>query len=312
MCSLYLFSFSVLTGMIFTPEASIPMGLILPFIYVLVGIIGAFGLVEVGETILDPFGDDPEDYALLHFVEVTVCASHEAIEIERCGPRVRERETFYESKELNAANAIVRRMIKTYRWKKLLKLAEAQEELDRAKEEQKEAKLKRTRVEFLKQKTFASQFKKGIGNVAHEHVEAPNESCLVTPPSDNSAKIAADGAKRSNLPKRQRRKSHAVKSEHPGRMVEGSVIAISSPSPSTSPNPSPAHAMFTTGTRTATPAIPPDLTPATEEALRIEINTQGGNTHGIQFVDAEQLERDSGQDSEAARRLNTIQRQLDA
>ena len=29
----------------------------------------------------DPFGNDPEDYALLHFVEVTAVSSHEAIKI---------------------------------------------------------------------------------------------------------------------------------------------------------------------------------------------------------------------------------------
>ena len=34
-------------------------------------IIATFGLIEVGETILDPFGNDPEDFALLHFVEVS-------------------------------------------------------------------------------------------------------------------------------------------------------------------------------------------------------------------------------------------------
>ena len=42
--------------------------------FFLARIIGTFGLIEVGETILDPFGDDPEDFALLHFVEVRVCA----------------------------------------------------------------------------------------------------------------------------------------------------------------------------------------------------------------------------------------------
>ena len=67
---------------------------------------------QVGETILDPFGDDPEDYALLHFVEVTVCSSHEAIEIEPCGKRVRERESFYGAKELSAANELCKRMIR--------------------------------------------------------------------------------------------------------------------------------------------------------------------------------------------------------
>ena len=37
-----------------------------------------FGLLEVGDTILDPFGNDPEDYAVVHFVEHTAFASLEA------------------------------------------------------------------------------------------------------------------------------------------------------------------------------------------------------------------------------------------
>lgn len=63
------------------------------------------GLIEVGETVLDPFGTDPEDFALLHFVEVTICHSHETIEIEPCGVRAKERETYYDPKELHAVRA---------------------------------------------------------------------------------------------------------------------------------------------------------------------------------------------------------------
>ena len=39
----------------------------------------------------DSFGSDPEDFAILHFVEVTCCSSHEAIEIESCGLRLKDR-----------------------------------------------------------------------------------------------------------------------------------------------------------------------------------------------------------------------------
>ena len=59
----------------YTPDSSHAVGLTFPLIFVLTKIVATFGLIEVGETVLDPFGDDPEDFALLHFVEVTVCSS---------------------------------------------------------------------------------------------------------------------------------------------------------------------------------------------------------------------------------------------
>ena len=83
-CALFLFRTVFLVGLEFTPEASVGFGLAMPAVEVLTQIVATFGLIEVGETILDPFGDDPEDYALLHFVEVTAVSSHEAIQIEPC------------------------------------------------------------------------------------------------------------------------------------------------------------------------------------------------------------------------------------
>lgn len=37
-----------------------------------------FGLLEVGDTIIDPFGGDPEDFAIIHLVEWTAATSHHA------------------------------------------------------------------------------------------------------------------------------------------------------------------------------------------------------------------------------------------
>ena len=88
-------------------------------------------LWQVGETILDPFGNDPEDYALLNFVEVTAVSSHEAINIKPCGPRVADRAGFYDEKEMFAAGQVVRRMIKQYRWRKIVKRAKVQSEFER-------------------------------------------------------------------------------------------------------------------------------------------------------------------------------------
>lgn len=58
----------------FSPEAGYTFGLILPFCSVLISTLAIFGLLEVGDTIGDPFGKDPEDFAVLHFVEVRMGA----------------------------------------------------------------------------------------------------------------------------------------------------------------------------------------------------------------------------------------------
>ena len=80
-CALYLICFAFLMGTRFSMDASIAFGLVYPLLYVTVQIVTTFGLIEVGETILDPFGSDPEDYALLHFVEVTVVPSRFATNV---------------------------------------------------------------------------------------------------------------------------------------------------------------------------------------------------------------------------------------
>ena len=60
--------------------------------------------------ILDPFGDDPEDFALLHFVESTVCASWECISVQRLLPRMAEQVEYYRAKELLAAKKIIKKL----------------------------------------------------------------------------------------------------------------------------------------------------------------------------------------------------------
>jgi len=129
-CALFLFRSAFLVGLEFTPEASIPFGLILPAVGTAAQIIATFGLIEVGETILDPFGNDPEDFALLHFVEVTAVSSHEAINMEPCGKRVKEREAYYDPMELVAANKVVRSLINRYRWRKVLQQARTKAEFE--------------------------------------------------------------------------------------------------------------------------------------------------------------------------------------
>ena len=120
------FAEAFISGVRFKPSASVSFGLIFPLIFVLAKIISTFGLIVVGETILDPFGTDPEDFALLHFIEVTVTSSHEAIEIEASLKRAKDRQDdFYDPEELAAAKKLVRRMVKRYRLRKLISRAQA-------------------------------------------------------------------------------------------------------------------------------------------------------------------------------------------
>ena len=60
-CIIYLTFSAGVNGLRFHAEASIGSGLVMPFASLLMGFLATFGLLEVGETILDPFGDDPED-----------------------------------------------------------------------------------------------------------------------------------------------------------------------------------------------------------------------------------------------------------
>ena len=79
-CAGYLVSSAFLKGLNFIPGQSYTFGLIVPALNIGVTTLTIFGLLEVGDTIMDPFGGDPEDYAVLHFVEHCAVASREAID----------------------------------------------------------------------------------------------------------------------------------------------------------------------------------------------------------------------------------------
>ena len=91
-------------------------------------VIAIFGLLEVGDTILDPFGKDPEDFAVLHFTECTIISSLEAIETEAVGRSDAERPTFYTVDELQAANRLVRNMVLRFRARKRREAAAASQD----------------------------------------------------------------------------------------------------------------------------------------------------------------------------------------
>ena len=65
MCTLYLLFNAFIKGVYFEPDASYTFGLILPLCSMLTTTLAVFGLLEVGDTILDPFGCDPEDFTVL-------------------------------------------------------------------------------------------------------------------------------------------------------------------------------------------------------------------------------------------------------
>ena len=73
-------------GLEFTPEAPYSSGLIIPVVFVVLSNITIYGLLIVGDTVIDPFGDDLEDFAVLHFVEFTAKASFESMYCDNFKP----------------------------------------------------------------------------------------------------------------------------------------------------------------------------------------------------------------------------------
>lgn len=78
-CTIFLVVNACLKGTLYHPEATITSGILMPALYVMLTTLTVFGLLEVGDTIMDPFGGDPEDIAVLHFVSHTCSAALEAI-----------------------------------------------------------------------------------------------------------------------------------------------------------------------------------------------------------------------------------------
>ena len=82
-CTVYLMFNAFKNGLYFQPDASYTFGVLLPATSIFMATLGIFGLLEVGDTILDPFGNDPEDFAVLHFVEWTIVSSLEAVTVPK-------------------------------------------------------------------------------------------------------------------------------------------------------------------------------------------------------------------------------------
>jgi len=121
--TLYLLFTAFTKGLYYHPDATFMFGFLMPFMSVAATALITFGVLEVGNTVLDPFGDDAEDFALLHFVEYALCASCEAIKVKPCGIRLADRKKFYSLEEVAAAKVVVRKIIKRFRWQRLIKRA---------------------------------------------------------------------------------------------------------------------------------------------------------------------------------------------
>lgn len=85
-CVSYLILNAIVKGMQFEPDTSLTFGFFLPLCSVLVIMTAILGLLEVGDTIMDPFGQDPEDFAVLHFVEWCEHAAACACMVAQCPP----------------------------------------------------------------------------------------------------------------------------------------------------------------------------------------------------------------------------------
>ena len=115
----YLMVTAFLIGLHFEPGEPAVFFICLSLIGLFVAILSTFGLLEVGSTILDPFGEDPEDFALMHFVEYAMGVSREAIDIQSCSIRGAHAE-FYSPGEIAAAFKIFKSLVRRFRWRQII------------------------------------------------------------------------------------------------------------------------------------------------------------------------------------------------
>jgi hypothetical protein len=122
--AVYLSFSAFIRGLSFLPGSPAGLSLVLPLLSTLTLTLAVFGLLVVGDTILDPFGDDHEDFAVLHFVSTTCAASWEAIQIDAAPIRAKEQAAdFYDPVELNAGRKVMEKLVRRYRWRKIIEAA---------------------------------------------------------------------------------------------------------------------------------------------------------------------------------------------
>lgn len=85
-CFVYLFGLAVAKAVRFQPEADYLGGLFLPCLSFSILTIIAIGLIEIGQAISDPWGNDPEDFAVPRFLHATAKMTRHLIEGEHDDP----------------------------------------------------------------------------------------------------------------------------------------------------------------------------------------------------------------------------------
>lgn len=188
-CCVYLIFNAFIKGLYFQPRASYTFGFIMPLANVFTVTLAMFGLLEVGDTILDPMGCDPEDFAILHLVEWTCVSSLDAIAIKRRAndkknkpPPSPTKGAFTNLAELRAA-ATLARLVANWR---------------------KRRKAKQPRLPVVRRSATATP-------IISAAEEAPQKV-----PNEKEARLK--GVKcRSSLTREHRSSTH--RSEHPGKQV---------------------------------------------------------------------------------------------
>ena len=77
---LFLLTNSITQGFHFTPDAPISYGFAFPAFGLFVTTFTSVGLVEIGATLCDPFGGDPEDFPIFTFLNFTAVTSRNIID----------------------------------------------------------------------------------------------------------------------------------------------------------------------------------------------------------------------------------------
>ena len=67
----YLLGLAVIKAVRFRPDAPIVGGFVLPCLSFWIALITTIGLIDIGQAISDPWGNDPEDFAVPRFLHAT-------------------------------------------------------------------------------------------------------------------------------------------------------------------------------------------------------------------------------------------------
>jgi len=205
----YLMVTAFLIGLYFQPGEPVVFTMCLSIIGLFVAILSTFGLLEVGSTILDPFGEDPEDFALTHFVEYSMGVSREAIEIRPCTVRGAHAD-FYSPDEIASAFKIFKTLIRKFRWKKIIQ----------------EARRLRIQAEAEERERSEAEGRERSEAEERERSDAEERELRIEAPADAGPAHPGETLTPSRKAPRQRQKSRRRDSrDGAGRRVSGERLA---------------------------------------------------------------------------------------